>query len=258
MRRTLVFLAVALLSAGCFQPVSGYDEQEGGYVYRYTDPSEDRFLDNVWNFIKYFDMNYDPDPTKKYEQRDQYYWCESPGFDKYNNAFLDAVDFAYYSGHGSPWYLTMGPGAEWDPNYVYLYGNKWAGNHKGWGNRSLEFITFQSCAVIPCPEEYEDWYSNWITEPVDVFDGLHQAIGYHTISYSGNGISDNYGNRIKNNDEAVWQAWFNAVDDERSGFYPGYASAVMYPDCDGESYGNQVPDPPGNHTTLKIWYQVSD
>ena len=245
MKRTWTCLAIGIvvLLTGYHRllPAIEIDNKEGGYVYQYTDPSEDRFLDNVWNFIHHF----------SYEQ---YYWCECLGFTRYNNRFVDAVDFAYYSGHGNNWYITMGPGAYYLPRHVALDSAGSPNRSRGWGDRSMEFVTFQSCAVIPGPPDLDDWYSKWTTEPYDLFDGLHQAIGYRTISYSGNGISNNYGNRIHHN-EACWQAWFNAVNDERNGFYPGYASAVMYPECDGDSYGCFAADPPHDHTWLRIWYQ---
>ena len=256
MKKALLLSATAIIAAAV-QPAHAYDEQEGGYVYQYTSSSEDRFLDNVYNFLFCFDLDY---IGRKYKDTtmDQYYWAESPCFDTYNNFFLDGVDFAYYSGHGNNWLITMGPGADYSPDYVYLHGSKFNGRHKGWGDNSLEFVTFQSCAVLPSPIERSDWYSNWVAEPYDLFDGLHQAIGYRVNSYSGNGISADYGDRIANNDEAVWQAWFNAVNTERDGYYPGYASAVMHPDNDGESYGCQFGDPDPSHTALKIWYQLGE
>ena len=224
--------------------VYAVDHEEGGYVYHYTSSSESRFVDNVYNFLKHFSY-------------DQYYWCEYFVFTSNNNYYVDNMDFSYYSGHGSNWYITMGPGASYSPNYVDLT-SAGSTSHQGWGDRDLEFVTFQSCSVIPSPLDVTNWYSNWTNEPGGIFDGLHQAVGYRTSSYSGNGISNNFGSRIQSC-EGVWQAWFNAVNDERSahggGFYPGYASAVMYPPCDGDSYCSFTSDPPATHTWLKIWYQ---
>ena len=208
--------------------------EEGGYVYN---QGEDRFVDNVYNFVRHF--NYD-----------QYYWCESFMFNTANTYYVDAMDFAYYSGHGNNWYLGMGPGASSSGVSI--------GSATKWGNTDLEFIVFQSCKVVPSPIDTGSWWHNWVGGTNGAMQGLHQAIGYRTNSYSGNGISYNYGNRISGG-QAVWQAWFNAVNDERSWWYgssyPGYASVVLYPGLEYDTYYSFGIDPPDNHGALSIWYQ---
>ena len=209
-------------------------QEEGGYVYN---QGEDRFVDNVYNFLKHF--NYD-----------QYYWCEDYQFTTSNNSFADNMDFSYYSGHGSNFYMGMGPGTNGASGVS-------CGSATKWGDRDLEFIVFQSCKVVPSPIDRSDWYQRWVGSN-DVFQGLHQAIGYRTNSYSGNGISNNFGSRISSN-QCVWQAWFAAVNDERSWWksssYPGYASVVLYPGLDYDRYYNFGTDPPAGHGSLRIYYQ---
>lgn len=223
----------ALLAALTLTASASNAAEEGGYVYN---GGEDRFVDNVWNFVKHFSY-------------DQYYWCQAYEFTTSNNYYVDAMDFAYYSGHGNNFYIGMGPSAS--TSGVSL------GSTTKWGDTDLEFIVFQSCKVIPAPIDRSDWYQRWIGTN-GVFQGLHQAIGYRTNSYSGNGISNNFGNRIASN-QCVWQSWFNAVDDERSWWYgssyPGYASAVMYPGLDYDRYYNFGGDPPRPMYSLRIWYQ---
>lgn len=237
----MALLLFASLAAGDAYAV---DNEEGGYVYHYTDSSEERFKDNVYNFLKHFSYN-------------QYYWAEYFHFRDSNSSKVDAMDFSYYSGHGSAWFITMGPGASYSPNTVDL---REAGSSSalGWGDSDDEFMVFQSCAVIPSPLETSDWASPWVKSGKGVFDGLHQAIGYRTNSNSGNGISDNYGGRIDSG-QNTWEAWFDAVDDERSWWYgddyPGYASAVMHPTTDGDSYAAYASDPSSSDTSLRIWYQ---
>lgn len=227
-RVCLVLAAVIVLA----MPLSA--ERIGGYVYN---QGEDRFVSNVYNFIKHF----------AYEQ---YYWAQAYQFTTYNNWYIDAMDVAYYSGHGNNWYIGMGPGAV-VPRYV---STPTAG---AWGDNQLEFIIFQSCAVIPSVPDVSNWWSNWagVGRP---FQRLHQAIGYRTNSYSGNGISNNYGSRVKAG-QAMWQAWFAAVNDERSWWkgsdYPGYASVVLYPGLDNDTRYVFGPDPPANHTWLRTYYQ---
>lgn len=219
----ITFVISAPLSAGAV----------GGYVYY----GESRFVDNVWNFIKHFSYQ-------------QYYWAETYEFNTANNYYVDAMDLAYYSGHGNQWYITtkQGPPQE---GLTLTTGVPW-------GDNRLEFIIFQSCAVIPSPiERPSDWWVYW-TGSNRAFQGLHQAIGYRTESYSGNGISDNFGGRVAAG-QAMWQSWFNAVNDERSwwrgSFYPGMASAVLYPGLDNDTFYYFGADPPAGSTYLRVYYQ---
>lgn len=223
----------ALLAALTLTAAGASAAEEGGYVYN---QGEARFVDNVYNFIKHFSY-------------DQYYWCQSYMFTSSNNSYVDAMDFAYYSGHGNNYYLGMGPGAS--SSGVSL------GSATKWGDTDLEFVVFQSCKVIPSPLDTSNWWSRW-TGSNGVFQGLHQAIGYRTNSYSGNGISNNFGGRIASG-QCVWQSWFNSVNDERSwwrgSFYPGYASVVLYPGLDYDTYYSFGVDPPAGHGALRIYYQ---
>ena len=236
-RAILALAATAAMVLATFPASAG--SQEGGYVYN---QGEQRFVDNVWNFIKHF----------SYEQ---YYWAQYYEFTSANNSYIDKMDLAYYSGHGNFWYIGMGPGSV-SPQGVSI---KYAG---AWGDSNLEFIIFQSCLVVPSvPEMSAGKISNWWSSWVGVgrpFQGLHQAIGYRTESYSGNGISNNYGGRVAAG-QAMWQAWFAAVNDERSwwrgSFYPGYASVVLYPGLDNDTYYSFGADPPDNHGSLRTYYQ---
>ena len=55
------------------------------------------------------------------------------------------------------------------------------------------------------------------------------------------------------------QAWFAAVNDERSWWtgssYPGYASGVYHASCSNDRYYSFVADPPAGHGSLSITYQ---
>lgn len=237
MKKINITGTLVLLSA--FAANASYaGNEEGGYVYNH---GESRFVDNVYNFLKHFGT---PGASP-----DQYYWAEAYQFTTANNSYIDQMDIAYYSGHGNRNYIGMGPGAAVSGVSIPSAGS--------WGDKDLEFIIFQSCAVIPSPIEVTNWWSKW-AGPGRVFQGLHQAVGYRTNSYSGNGISNNFGKRIRRG-EAVWQAWFAAVNDERSWWkgrdYPGYAAVVLYPGTDNDTYYNFVADPPKNHTSLRIYYQ---
>jgi Family of unknown function (DUF6345) len=231
MTRHATRCTLLLLAAACLMPARASAQREGGYVYN---RGESRFVDNVYNFLKHF----------SYEQ---YYWADAFEFTTNRSAFVDNVNLAYYSGHGSNFSLGMGPGAS-----VGSVNLRTAG---GYGS-NLRFIVFQSCEVIPSVPDLANWWGAWV--PGGIFQGLHQAIGYRTLSYSGNGISNNYGNRVRSG-QAMWQGWFAAVNDERSWWrgrdYPGFASVVLYPGLDNDTYLAFGPAPPHGHGALRTYYQ---
>jgi hypothetical protein len=240
----LLFLTLQVASAADYRDV-------GGYVYE----GESRFVDNVWNFISQFKdswsfwemlwgRNYD---------WEQYYYCEDFQFNNVlHHLRVDYMDFSYYSGHGNHWLIGMRPGE-----------SVWLPSCPGYGDLpnggDLEFLVFQSCAVIPGPPDVADWWSNWWESGgLHIFQGMHQAMGYRTSSWSGNSISTIFGQRVKVG-QPVWQSWFNAVNDQRAmsggGFYPGYASAVMHPPADGDTIYNYCADPSMTSHWLRIYWQ---
>jgi hypothetical protein len=233
--RTAIAGAALLATLAAQTPPLVAGSGVGGYVYNH---GESRFVDNVYNFIKHFAY-------------DQYYWTESYEFTSAEDSYVDAMNLAYYSGHGNHFYIAMGPGSS-SPQAVDL---TTAGSY-GDGEQRLKFIVFQSCEVIPSVPDLSDWWSAWV--PNGIFQGLHQAIGYRTLSYSGNGISDNFGSRAAGG-QALWQAWFDAVNDERSWWrgsdYPGYASVVLYPGLDNDTFFSYGPRPPAHHGALRTYYQ---
>ena len=107
--------------------------------------------------------------------------------------------------------------------------------------------------MVPSPIEVSDWWSNW-TGSDGVFDGLHQAVGFHTVSWQSTDqkVSDYFGSRIASG-YAVWQSWFDAIN--AKGKSDELGSAVMHPSADGDTYASFVADPPANHTSLRLWYQ---
>jgi hypothetical protein len=212
----------------------------GGYVYN---GGEDRFVRNVWGFLKHFNYT-------------QYYWNQAYMYTSHAYAYVDYVNIAYYSGHGNYYYIGMGPSAAVSGVNLRTAGT----NNDNWG-RNLRFIIFQSCQVIPTVPEMNagkiaNWWSAWV--PNGIFDGVHQAIGYRTLSYSDNGISSNFGSRVKAGNP-MWQSWFKAVDAERSWWkgknYPGYASAVMHPSHQWDTAYSFGTRPPKAHSNLYTYWQ---
>jgi hypothetical protein len=218
-------------------------QEEGGYA------GNDSTAPNVvYNFLRHFD-------------HEQFYWAIKAQFTSNNNNRVDAMDFAYYCGHGAPWkigyYLNgSGSGASGTINLT----TAGSSSHRGYGDTDLEFIVFHSCQVIPSPLEYNDWYSNWVSESDDIFDGMHMALGFRTSTLisTAPGIADYFGRRMADRGRyVVLDTWFDAINAEgnHSGGYD-YGCAVMYPGADDDIYqGTVIADPPETHTNLRVWYQ---
>lgn len=223
----LLFL---LMVASPIRGLDAVDRWEGGYVGSKT---EGDATTPVWNFIRHFDYN-------------QYYWAETFQFDSFNNERVDAMDFAYFVGHGSPWNIKC------QSTWMDL---RSAGSFaaEGWGDTNSEFVTLHACKVVASPLEVGDWYSAW-TRDNGLFDGVHQVCGFRTNASQScdQDISNYLGIRMKAGG-AVWQSWFDAIWMYGNGSERG--AAVMYPACDGDSYASYSLDPPADHSWLRIWYQ---
>jgi Family of unknown function (DUF6345) len=206
------------------------DRMEGGYV----GSGGQIAVDVVWNFIHHF----------SYEQ---YYWSQDFQFTSYNNHRVDAMDFAFYCGHGNQWYLTMSSGPDVDLST--------AGNtaDKGYGDWNCEFLAMESCDVIPSPIELTDWYTNW-RHTGGIFDGIHQVCGYHTVAYFATcrQICDYYGGLIHAG-YGVWQSWFDAINHESA--LDEMGAAVMDVNCQNDTHETFAPDPPENDQNIIEWYQ---
>lgn len=218
-------LAAALFFSGDIHAL-----EEGGYAGT-TDEGHDTV---VYNFLKHF--NYE-----------QYYYSYKHQWSYNNNNRVDAMDFAVFGGHGGNWKIKSLDG------WLDLT-TAGEGSVKGWGNVDAEFVAFESCSVVPSPIEVTNWYSKWTNGTGDVFDGLHQAVGFHTSSWQSTDqkVTDYFGGRIKNGYK-VWQSWFAAIN--AKGRDDEFGSAVMHPSAENDTYYSVVADPAENHTSLKLWYQ---
>lgn len=207
------------------------DLKEGGYIGSKNEGNEEV----VYNFLKHF--NYE-----------QYYYAYKRQFSYNNNKWVDAMDFAFFSGHGNKWLIATMDGT------VDL---KTAGysSHQGWGNIRSKFVAFESCKVVPSPLETSSWWQPWVKpENKDLFDGVRQVLGFRSYSYmsTDQDIAYYLGARMQAS-ASPWRAWFQAIS--RYGLSDEYGSAVMYPRAENDTYGRFSAKPPAASTWLKVWYQ---
>ena len=227
----------------------GGDREIGGYV----DRAEDRFVRNVWNFVKNF-QGFQNIGSHRYREV-QYFWGEPFEFDSNHQDFVDKMDLAYVAGHGSAYYIqtNQAAGEGVDFRDCPPYGDLATGG-------DLEFMIIESCnTVASAPEFPSDWWTAW----THIFHGMHQMVGFRTLSYSDNGIPNRYANKLKANG-GVWQSWFDAVNEERAyssivasdgAPYPGYASAIMYTTTENDRLGSYAADPAGGAVNMLTWWQ---
>ena len=224
------------------------DREIGGYV----DHAEDRFVRNVWNFVKNF-QGWQSVGDHRWEEA-QYFWAEPFEFDSSHQDFVDHMDLAYASGHGNQYLLQTNASAGLIVDFRSMppYGDLAQGG-------DLEFLVIESCSTVASAPEAADWWTPWAS----IFQGLHELVGFRTLSNSDNGIPNNYANKLKGN-QLVWQAWFDAANDERSWWignnsdgspYPGLASAIMYTSTENDRIGSYAADPAGGAANMKTWWQ---
>lgn len=237
---TSLFLCLLMSTLSIYTCAWAWDE--GGYCG--NDPMTPEV---VWSFIKYFDY-------------EQYYCSAEHQFTYNNNNRVDAMDLAYYCGHGSPGEIGVwANGACYGSDTSVDLCNAGDSFHKGYGDVDLEFIVFHSCEVIPSPIEVGgNWWQCWVCQPNDIFDGLHQALGFRTNAHKSTSvaIADFFGTRMAGNN-LVWQSWFDAINacgDHSIGW--DYGTVLIYPPAENDKYKySHCTDPPEHHCDLRIWWQ---
>ncbi|MFT4540645.1 MAG: hypothetical protein ACI841_000122 [Planctomycetota bacterium] len=226
-------LAAGLVLGGSLLATSAnaFDLEEGGYAG--TDNQGHATV--VWNFLHHF----------TYEQ---YYYSASHMWTWNNDTRVDNMDFAIFAGHGAPWYFTGQDGVGVNMKYV---GD---GADGGYGDRDLEFVAFQSCAVVPSPLESDDWAFHW-TRVSGVFEGLHQALGFRNSSYQSTDqdVTETFGNYVKNGYN-VWGSWLASISLEAMDKEKG--CVVFHPTCTNDTRTNFAPDPPQGSTWMHCWYML--
>jgi hypothetical protein len=241
--RIFTLCVIAMQLFGAAGTARAADREIGGYV----DRAEDRFVRNVWNFVKNF-QGFQTVGGNRYQEV-QYFYGEPFEFNENHQDFVDKMDLAYVAAHGNSYYVqtNQSAGEGVDLRNSPAYGDLANGG-------DLEFMIIESCSTVASSPEAADWWTPW----TPIFQGLHQLVGFRTLSYSDNGIPNNYANKLKANG-GVWQSWFDAVNEERSfsagAAYPGYASAVMYNSTEADRLGGYAADPAGGAVDMLTWWQ---
>jgi len=117
--------------------------------------------------------------TKRFSYGDALAWesdFEKPDVGGSDSSYADSLDFAYFSGHGSPTAFFFGVNRDGDGSHTYRVHYTEA----EWGDKDLEWITISACEVLKYDDPAGDVFDRW---GWGVFRGLHMILGYATISY---------------------------------------------------------------------------
>lgn len=175
---------------------------EGGYVCR----EETGAVNETWSFIKHFSWEH-------------YYWAHPFEFTTSDHLYLDWMDVAFFSGHGSHGLITTLRNCCDRVNF-------WNGS-VSLGDDYLKFLTIDACSVAPAPPDVgTTWDDGWW----GVFQGLHQVLTFRGTGWYNGTVEDNYGSYLVAG-QTFMTAWMNAANSVRSGGeYPGYTSIIWaYP-----------------------------
>ena len=204
----------------------------------YPSNEESRFNRHTWHFKHEFEDRWGCA---------QYYWGYPHALAEDHLSFVDAVDIAYVSGHGSPGSITLCDGQQCD--LTQCAWGSWSSNSR---RGDLEYIAFESCQVTSLDGA---WAERWISTPnkKGPFSGLHGACGFYTNHRTTPDfeLSEEFAENLKDGFNVRW-AWMEAADDENDwvvGHWNGASVIYLAPYKD---------EAIGGHTNYDFWYHNAE
>ena len=136
-----------------------------------------------------------------------------------DTAWIDNVDIAFFSGHGSPGGILFGRDTLDDG---------WAKNTEvRLGDYNLEWIVFDACQVLEFSGVFDRW--GW-----PVFQGLHYILGFHTTCLDVGDRGEKFADRL-NNGWSIRDAWIRACQETESA-----STELAYLRADNTSLGTDT------------------
>ena len=148
-------------------------------------------------------------------------------YDGLDYMYIDGVDIAFYSGHGTNTKLTLS--TVWKKVYFQ--------DEIMWGDSDLEWIALHSCNSTEIPENFKG-------SPYGL-SGVHLICGFVTESFDVPDDGENFAQNLLDG-ETVKEAWFDAVDESHGA---GTTLRVIgeNEDCEDDhiwGQGSVIDDPP--------------
>ena len=145
--------------------------------------------------------------------RTQYYWAYPYEFTSSANSYINSVNVADTEVHGDWWLFTTYQ--NWgDLVYLSQIGSGGNPSYGGWGQFGrLAHWWIHSCEVIPsmfdeavATGNAQNAFNVWW----NIFQGMHQAVGYRTIMFIGDGAAGPYGADLAAGG-GMTTSWLNSV-----------------------------------------------
>ena len=250
---------------------------EGSYIVQNDDPN---WLANANEFMQgltdggnsLFAPNVDPIPFL----RTQYYWAASFEYLADANSYVNTVEVVDTEAHGDWWLFTsyQNWGDVVDLHNVGVSGNPAYGGFGAGNAGQMAHWMIHSCEVIPSMFDLQATTGNYwdaFTPWWNIFNGLHNVVGYRTIMFIDDDTGYPYGYSLGLGGQ-VTQAWFNTVSaapDYNNGwtYFSGHLnttvpygepSAMSIPGLENESAYSNWPASPASQTGLYNFYLVGN
>jgi hypothetical protein len=120
--------------------------------------------------------------------------------------WIDAVDFAFFSGHGSPTAIAFE--VKKDVRLFSFDNARWGGTAGGASNEQadLEWIVLDACQTLAHTASGVDVFARWD----QAFDGLHYVLGFHTTCSDDKNRGKKFAQKMKQG-WSVRDAWIYAT-----------------------------------------------
>lgn len=149
------------------------------------------------------------------------YYNGWPSFPWYSK---DAVDFAYYVGHGCPTFITFPCGSLCDFGQFSFTNARWGGTTGGQSaeEADLEWMTLESCNTLQWwPPGGQNVFNRWS----QAFCGLHYVLGFDTVAMATMTLGGTFATRLTWG-WTVRNAWISAtVIVQPAGIWAAYLRA---------------------------------
>ncbi len=160
--------------------------------------------------------------------------------------YIDGLDFAYFSGHGTPTGFIFGTNHDGDGSQTYRVHFSEA----NWGDLDLEWIVLSACQVLQYDDPAGNVFNRW---GYPVFKGLHMILGYDTIAQD-SVIGGTFVNYMTTGGRKIKDAWTQANID----IQPSWAYSASLRGCNNDEwlpgYGSQGPD--DDTGSCLVWARV--
>lgn len=161
----------------------------------------------------------------KFDDGDWYAWEEDFKFKTASGGgddmhYVDAVDFAFFSGHGNPTYILFKSSCDYQQ--FYFGRARWGGNEGGDSTEEadLEWMALDACKTLKWSHDGKDAFDRWD----QAFTGLHIVLGFHTVCSDRSTRGQIFAQYLKRG-WTILDAWIQATKDTEDNTYTG---AYMY------------------------------